>query len=133
MRALILALALALLVGSGCALTVNNRTIASVSLQRGIDVLIIHTCSEKAYLTQAGRGFVTEIIGPSAFSQRLYPTLPGEQRISVALQSVDANNNVVSTVTLDFYVYQYGGQNSYTWTISQNYTGGSGFQSRCQL
>ena len=93
-------------------------------LQRGIMLQVVHTCTGRARLYQAG-GVVIDLIGATPRNIPLGPAIFGDDEISVTLQSLDANGNVVRTHAASFYIDQRS-TTAVAWIISDSASGWSG-------
>ncbi len=129
MRKLFLALLLAV-VASGCAMRTSGGMVFFP--QRGIVLQMVHLCTDRAMVYQAGVGTVGEVIGatPKDFPLVPLPLMGGSRQISVTVQSFDTAGLVVGSYTQEFYT----GQNTsvMTWVIGGAGWGGGGRRTPCQ-
>lgn len=121
------------LVSTACAtvLMPNGQSGRVIFLQRGIVLQVVHTCTDKARLHQAG-GIVMDILGAEPRDIPMVPAVFGDDRISVTLQSLDATGKVVRTHSATFQI----GRSTATqqWIIGDDSGdwGGGGRHSRCR-
>mgnify|MGYP003393370309 CR=1 FL=1 len=127
MKATILAVLVAI-VASGCAVRTSSGT--HYFLQRGIVLQLIHTCTDLARVYQGGRGLVSEVAGATPVDIPLDPTIPGEQMISVTVQSINTLGRVSGTYLQTLYIDSRS-TTTQSWIISDGYGGGGGRQSQC--
>lgn len=118
------------ILASSCAVTMKNGTRLYL-FQRVLPLQVTHTCTDKAMLYQAGRGFVREIVGAAPVEVPLEPAVSGDDRISITIQSIDNSGKVLATYVEAFYL-NYGSGGSQTWLITRDSGWGSGKVSRCQ-
>lgn len=100
--------------------------------QRGIILMITHTCSDHGRLYQAGRGLVADVRGAEPANVPMVPVVFGDREIQMTFQSLDEAGRV-RTVFVERFLIDDWSTTSQTWTISDsNWTGGGGRQSRCR-
>ena len=113
---------------SGCAVRTSQGV--HFFLQRGVVLQLVHTCTDKARVYQAGPGFLQEIIGATPVDLALEPTVFGDRRISVTVQSIDTAGKVVGTYVEELYIDS-NTTTAHTWIIGDTGWSGGGRQSRC--
>lgn len=109
----------------GCAMKYNTPTGTQVHffLQRGVMLQVVHTCTDKGVLYQAG-GVAITILGATPRDVPLDPIL-FSRAINVTFQSLDPSDKVIATFTQQFYIDP-NSTTSETWVISKDSSGGGG-------
>lgn len=125
-------LALVAVAVSGCAVKYQTPRGSSTHVfwQRGIMLMVTHTCTDHGKVYQAGRGLVADIIGAEPVNIPLDPAPIGSREIQVTLQSLDQNGNA-KFVFVERFQIDYYSTTSQTWTISDSGWSGGGRQARC--
>ena len=114
---------------SGCAVRTSSGRV--FFFQRGIVLQLIHTCTDRAMVYQAGPGFVQEVVGATPVDIPLQPPVLGGRQIQVTVQSVDSAGKVTGTFVESFSIDQYS-TTTQVWVIGESGWSGGGRQSRCR-
>ena len=114
---------------SGCAVTTSHGRI--LMLQRGVILTLVHTCTDRAIVNQAGRGRVGEIVGATPDEFALQPVVPGERMIHVIVQSVDTDGKVAGVYSESFEIDRQS-TTAQVWIIGNNNSSyGRGRRANC--
>jgi hypothetical protein len=127
MKRLILVAILAIVAG-GCAVRTSSGTV--FFLQRGIVLQLVHTCTDRARVYQAGPGLVAEVVGATPVDIALHPPVLGGREIQVTVQSIDATGKIVGTYVETLYI-DYQHTTTQVWVIGNTGWSGGGRQARC--
>ena len=96
---------------------------------RGINLQLVHLCTDRAIVYQAGRGRIAEVLGAVPFDTFIDATWNSSSAVSVTVQSMK-DDAVVGTYTQEFHMGQYSG--TQTWTIGNTGSQGGGRHTRCR-
>lgn len=101
---------------------------ALVLAQRGIDLQVTHTCTDRGKLYQAGVGLIADIRGAEPREFFLEPAAGSKLEIHVTFQSLDQNDKIVGVYVEKFNTKRTPVQ---TWVIGGRQSGSGGKHSSC--